>query len=181
MLYRKRKFNEEQQALPPPVIKSNPSNTNTSIENKPKVKPKEHVVKLNKKDDDIEPVQNPKASKISYNGKLLIYVTKTPDDEDISPREFNLFRLFNAKPISLAEILSGCNLEIDFSGAEDIIINPMPRGIFIKNDSDCTVTKRHDILLKGSRTDLYYGDSVYITSSNEEIELTLIYKSLKPS
>lgn len=185
LLYRKRKFNEEQQNLPPPpppVINSNPSNTNISTENKPKVKPKEHVIKLNKQnDDEIEPVQISKPSKVSYNGKLLIYVTKTPDDEDIPPQEFNLFRLFNAKPISLADILSGCSIELDFIGAEDIVIGPMPRGIFIKNASDCTITKRHDILLKGSRTDLYYGDSIYVTSSDEEIEITLIYKSLKPS
>ena len=183
LLYRKRKFHEEQQVLPPPAVKSNPSNISTSIENKPKIKPKKHVVKLNKQDDVVESVQSPspKTSKISYNGKLLIYVTKTPDDEDIAPREFNLFRLFNAKPISLAEILGGCGLEINFIGAEDIIINPMPRGIFIKNASDCTITKRHDILLKGSRTDLYYGDSIYVTSSDEAFELTLIYKSLKPS
>ena len=151
-IYRKRKLNEDQQILPSPDIKSNPSNINTSIENKPKIKPKEHLIKLNKQDDVVEPVQSSKVSKISYNGKLLIYVTKTPDDEDISPREFNLFRLFNTKPILLAKVLRDCNLAIDFRGAEDIIINPMPRGIFIRNTSDCTITKRHDILLKGSCT-----------------------------
>ena len=183
LLYRKRKFNEQQQVLPPPVVNSIPSNTNTSasIEDKSKIKPKKHVINLDKQNDVIEPIQNAKVSKISYNGKLLIYITKTPDDEDISPREFNLFRLFNAKPISLAEVLSGCGIEIGFNGAEDVIIGPIPRGIFIKNASECTITKRHDILLKGSRTDLYYGDSVYVTSSDEVIELTLIYKSLKPS
>ena len=183
LLYRKRKFSEQQQVLPPPVVNSISSNTNTSdsIENKSKIKPKKHVINLDKQNDIIEPIQNAKVSKISYNGKLLIYITKTPDDEDISPREFNLFRLFNAKPISLAEVLSGCGIEIGFNGAEDVIIGPIPRGIFIKNASECTITKRHDILLKGSRTDLYYGDSVYVTSSDEVIELTLIYKSLKPS
>ena len=31
--------------------------------------------------------------KITYDGKLAIYVTKTANDEDIAPREFNLFRV----------------------------------------------------------------------------------------
>ena len=118
--------------------------------------------------------------KISYNGKLAIYVTKTASEEEISPREFNLFRV-NAAEINLHEILQKCNIEEDFAGVENIIITPTNRGIIIANNSDCTIIKRNNLIERGRQTEMYYNDSINIATEDETAELILMYKSLKPN
>ena len=119
------------------------------------------------------------SNRASYNGKLVLYVTKVAKDEDISPREFNLFRM-NVDKIPLSYILEKCSLYEIFTNAKNIFISPGKHGIFIENDSDCTITKRNSIVDKGGRVELYYNDSVNIASKDDE-ELIMVYKSLKPT
>ena len=64
--------------------------------------------------------------------------------------------------------------------AKYIFISPDNRGIFIENESDCTITKRNEIVEKGGKVELYYNDSVNIVSTNETEELIMVYRSLKP-
>ncbi|MBR1728026.1 MAG: VWA domain-containing protein [Selenomonadaceae bacterium] len=178
-LRRKDQIEQEQQnQSPPPIIKS----SNANVDKSPKIEnlTKPTQIKLNKSEPEIEkPIV--KSKKISYNGKLIIYVTKSNIDEDIEPREFNLFRLFDARDITLAEILDKSNINIKFEGAKNILISPSPRGVYLRNNSDCAITKRNNLLLKNERTELYYNDSIYISSSDETSEIILMFKSLKPA
>ena len=127
--------------------------------------------------EKIIPVEEPKT--FSYNGKLMVYVTKAPNDEEFSPREFNLFRL-NVAQITLTEILKGCGIEEKFNGAEKIIITPGKNSIFITNNSNCTVIKQNNFIENGRPVEMYYNNSISIVTENEKFELTLIYKTLKP-
>ena len=119
-----------------------------------------------------------KNNKFSYSGKLIIYVIKTPDSEEIAPREFNLFRM-NSAQIPISYILEQCTLDKFLSNVKDIFISPAKNSIIIENKSNCTITKRNVLLEKGKSAELYYNDSVNILSDDETAELILQYKSLK--
>ena len=129
----------------------------------------------------LEKINKPdKNSDVSYKGKLVLYITKTLEDENIEPREFNLLRM-NADKISLSYVLEKCGIFGIFPNAKYIFIRPDNQGIFIDNQSDCTVTKRNVIVEKGAKTELFYNDSVNIASVDETAELIMVYKSLKPT
>jgi len=151
-----------------------------SVPEKPapiKPKPETVVERIAEKIPEVKPV---KEEKFSYEGKFLIYVTKTLHDEDIEPREFNLFRV-GRKSINLLEILTECGIAENFQDVEGIVFSPARRGIVLQNDSDCTIIKRGVLLEKGNRTEIYFEDSINISTSDESAEMILRYKSLKPS
>lgn len=159
-------------------VEPKPVQIEQPVETKPEPKkisqPKK---KVEEKISEIKPV---KEEKFSYEGKFLIYVTKTLRDEDIEPREFNLFRVGRIK-ISLLEILQQCGIAENFQEVGGIVISPARRGIYLKNDSDCTILKRSTLIEKGKEIEVYYEDAINITTSDENSELILRYKSLKPS
>ena len=132
----------------------------------------------------IPPVEDFKAniqnSKFSYSGKLMIYFTRTHEDNDTALREFNLFRM-NSAQIPLSYVLKQCNIEENFQGAENILINPDKKSILIENKSECTITKRHNLVEKDQTVALYYNDSINISTLDDTAELIMIYKSLKPA
>ena len=121
-----------------------------------------------------------KSSNAEFNGKLVLYATKIPDDEDFAPREFNLFRM-NFEKIPMSYVLEKCGIFKMFPNAVDIFISPNGNGISIDNQSDCTITKRNNIISKGAHVDIYYDDSINIASKDETAELIMVYKSLKPN
>lgn len=116
---------------------------------------------------------------LSFKGKLMIYVTKIPGNETVAPLECNLFQM-NAEKISLAELLTGCGVEEYFIDTGGIILAPTESGLSIKNDSACTILERSDLIAKGQRAEMIYGDTINITMPDETAELILVYKSLKP-
>ncbi len=155
------------------------------IQNKNKSSKSKNILEmLDGKESNIPPLEKslPKTinSDFSYSGKLMIYVTKTPDAEEIAPREFNLFRM-NSAQIPLAYVLKQCNINEDFKGASNIFLNPDRNCITVENKSDCTITKRNILVEKGNRVELYYNDSVNVATDDESAEMILLYKSLKPN
>ncbi|MBR1579101.1 MAG: VWA domain-containing protein [Selenomonadaceae bacterium] len=115
-----------------------------------------------------------------YRGKLLIQLTKTDGEDDPEPREFNLFRS-PAVELNLREILNKCSIFAKFEDAEAITISPDAQGITLKNNSSCTVTKRNDLVKRGGRVELWYNDTVNISTEDDSAELILIYKTMKPN
>ena len=118
-------------------------------------------------------------SSVSYNGRLWLYVTNLPENENFAPREFNLLRIHEEK-ILLSYILETCGIVGIFQNAKYIFIRPDEKKIIIENQSDCTITNRNVIVEKGEKILLGYNDSVNISSPDEQSELIMIYKSLKP-
>ena len=116
------------------------------------------------------------AKNVSYTGKLKIQTVK---DEVVMLHEFNLFRVNDAQ-ISLSKILEDCNIENSqkFAG---IIISPATKGILIKNNSPCTITKDENLISQGQSTEMVYGDSIVITPEFENSALILTFESLKPN
>mgnify|MGYP002621755889 CR=1 FL=1 len=143
-------------------------------------KPKKVIVLPKPIQEKIAPEKVVEKKKIAFNGKFAIYFTKSTQEEEIEPREFNLFRV-KGEYINLLEILASCNIEEKFLGAEKIFFTPSKKGIFLKNNSDCTILKRNNLVERGREIEIFYNDSINIESEDEVCEFILMYKSLKPS
>ncbi len=126
--------------------------------------------------------ERPEPSKYSYVGKLNIYVTRTASGYDIPPLSFNLFRLPSGRVISMKEILESCDVTEEFAGAGMIYFKPgANRNLIITNNSDCTIMKNREILMKKKSYQLPLDAKVDITFEDEISELTFQYKELKSS
>ncbi len=124
----------------------------------------------------------PPPSKFSYTGKVNIYITKTASEYDIPPLSFNLFRLSPNRVISLAEMLEECNVEERLEGASKIFFKSgANKNLVLTNNSDCTIMKNREILMKNRSYSLALDSKIDITFEDEISELTLQYKDLKPS
>lgn len=128
------------------------------------------------------PEDKPEPSKYSYVGKLNIYVTRSPSGYDIAPLSYNLFRLPSTKVISLGEMLESCGVKEQFMGADRIYFKSgAGRSLILTNNSDCTVMKSREILMKKKSYRLSLDAKVDVTFEDEISELTFQYKDLKPS
>lgn len=126
--------------------------------------------------------ERPEPSKYSYVGKLNIYVTRTVSGYDIPPLSFNLFRLPSGRVISMKEILESCDVTEEFAGAGMIYFKPgANRNLILTNNSDCTIMKNREILMKKKSYQLSLDAKVDITFEDEISELTFQYKELKSS
>lgn len=127
-------------------------------------------------------VEPPQPSRYSYVGKVNLYITRTRSGYDIPPLYYNLFRLPAGKVISLQEILKECGVLEEFPGAKGIYFKPgMNRSLILTNNSDCTIMKSREILIKNKSYQLALDAKVDISFEDEISELTLQYKDLKPS
>ena len=178
LAFRKKKISEKPQEILPEKPAETPAKTSAET---PIETPKKKITLLPKPvKEKILPEKVVETKKVSFNGKLAIYFTKSAAEEEIKPKEFNLFRSKVAE-ITLQEILKSCKIEEKFIGAEKILFTPSKRGIFLQNDSDCTILKRNNLVAKGRQIEIFYNDSINIESEDEISEFILMYKSLKPS
>lgn len=119
----------------------------------------------------------PEPSKFSYVGRLNFYITKTVSDVDIPPLSFNLFRVSSGRAIPLKEILTDCGVTEKFEGAEKIFFKPgVNRSLILNNQSDCTIIKSREILMKNKSYELNIDSKVDITFEDEKSELVFQYK-----
>lgn len=124
----------------------------------------------------------PVPSKYSYSGKLNIYITRTQSGYDIPPLTYNLFRLPSGRVLSLQEILEECNIDERLEGAGKIFFKSgANRCLVITNNSDCTIMKNREILMKSRSYQLQLDSKVDITFEDEISELAFQYKDTRPS
>lgn len=137
---------------------------------------------LRRKPKPLPPEDKPEPGKYSYTGKLNLYITRTPTGYDIPPLTYNLFRLPSGKVVSLADILDSCSVQEVFEGADKIYFKSGPNhNLILTNNSDCTVMKNREILMKKKSYQITVGGKVDIVFEDEISELTFQYKDLKPS
>ena len=138
---------------------------------------KRHKPKIHESGED-----KPEPSKYSYVGRMNIYITNSVSQEEFAPLTFNLFRLPAGKVISLKDILESCGVEQEFTGAQHIYFKPgTNRRLILTNNSDCTIMKNREILLKKKSYEVVLDSKVDIVFEDEIGELTFQYKELKPS
>lgn len=120
--------------------------------------------------------------KSEFNGKLQVYVIHNKDDIDYPPESINLFARCSREMITLEWILDTCNLPMNLRGAERIIIRPGDdRSLIIKNNSKAAVLMGRELLMKGYAYHLYYGEKVTFIFDEEDTEIEVHYRDLKPN
>ncbi len=126
----------------------------------------------------IPPVEErPEPSGYSYVGMLKLYITRTRSGYDMPPLSFNLFRTSMGRVISLQEIIKDCNVKEEFPGAESIYFKAgASRTLILTNNSDCTIMKNREILMKKQSYQLPLNSKVDISFEDEISELTFQYK-----
>lgn len=120
--------------------------------------------------------------KNGFNGKLQIYVIRSKDEVDYPPESINLFARCNREILTLEWLLDTCNLPLNLRGAERIIIRPGDdRSLVIKNNSKASVLMGREFLMKGHAYHLYYGEKVTFIFDQEDTEIEVHYRDLKPN
>lgn len=124
----------------------------------------------------------PQPGKFSYVGRLDLYITRTKSGYDIPPLTYDLFRIPHTKVISLSEVLESCGVKEVFEGAGRIYIKSgAGRSIILTNNSDCTLMKSSEILMKKKSYELNGNAKVDIMFEDEVSEMTFQYKDLRSS
>lgn len=117
-----------------------------------------------------------------FCGKIQVYVIHSKDDIDYPPESINLFARCNREMITLEWILDTCNLPLTLKGAEKIIIRPgADKSLIIKNNSKAAALMGRELLLKGHSYHLYYHEKVTFIFDQEDTEIEVHYKDLKPN
>ncbi len=116
-----------------------------------------------------------------FCGKLLIYVIRSKGDIDFPPESINLFARCSRDMITLEWILDTCGLPLELPGADKIIIRPGEnRSLTVKNNSRASAMKGREILAKGYSFSLYYYEKVTFIFDEEDTEIEVHYRDLKP-
>lgn len=117
-----------------------------------------------------------------FCGKLIVYVIHNHEGIDYPPESINLFARCNREVITLEWILDICNLPLQLKGADKIIIKPGDdRSIIIKNTGKASAVKNREFLIKGHSYHLYYQEKVTFIFDQEDTEIEVHYKDLKPN
>lgn len=117
-----------------------------------------------------------------FCGKLVVYVIHNQEGIDYPPESINLFARCNREVITLEWILDVCNLPLQLSGADKIIMKPGDdRSIIIKNTGKASAVKNREFLIKGHSYHLYYQEKVTFIFDQEDTEIEVHYKDLKPN
>ena len=120
--------------------------------------------------------------KNNFFGKVQIFVIHNKDDIDYPPESINLFARCNREMITLEWILDTCNLPLNLKGAERIIIKPgADKSLIIKNSSKATALMGRELLIKNHSYHLYYHEKVTFIFDEEDTEIEMHYKDLKPN
>lgn len=120
--------------------------------------------------------------KNNFFGKVQIFVIRNKDDIDYPPESINLFARCNREMITLEWILDTCNLPLNLKGTERIIIKPGDdKSLIIKNSSKATALMGRELLLKNHSYHLYYHEKVTFIFDEEDTEIEMHYKDLKPN
>ena len=106
---------------------------------------------------------------------------KNPNKDYIEPRTFNLFRLNSAAPVDLTAVLQACGIDFDAKEFHGIIFSPSANGVYVENNSDCTLVKLNKPIAKGSYAELYHEDSIDAATPDRSAELIATYRNLKPT
>lgn len=126
--------------------------------------------------------QSEETSRYGYVGRLNIYITNTLSGHDFPPLTYNLFRIPGGKKLSLQEILDSCEVDEPFEGADKIFFQPgAGHCLLLTNNSDCTLMQNREILMKGHSYQIGLNSKVDITFEDEQSEIALQYRDVKPS
>lgn len=120
--------------------------------------------------------------KHDFSGKLAIYVIKTKDEADIPPASVNLYARESREPFNLEWVKNKCRLDIELEDADKILFSGgTDHTLCVRNNGNATVMQGSEILLRGKKYSLSYNDKLLLIFNNNETEIEIHYKNMKPS
>lgn len=120
--------------------------------------------------------------KNDFYGKVQIYVIHNREDIDYPPESINLFARCNREVITLQWILDTCKLPLNLKGADKVVIKPgADKSLVIKNSGRVTAMKGKELLERGKAYHLYYHEKITFIFDQEDTEIEVHYKDLKPN
>ena len=123
-----------------------------------------------------------RAQKNDFYGKVQVYVIHNREDIDYPPESINLFARCNREVITLQWILDTCKLPLNLKGADKVVIRPgADKSLVIKNSGRVTAMKGKELLERGKAYHLYYHEKITFIFDQEDTEIEVHYKDLKPN
>ncbi len=117
-----------------------------------------------------------------FYGKIMVYVIRNREDIDFPPASVNLFARCTREVITLEWVLEACNIPLNLKGADQIILKAGDdKSLIIKNNGRAAVMKGRELLAKGHAYHLYFQEKATIIFDQEDTEMEIHYKDLKPN
>lgn len=119
--------------------------------------------------------------KYDFSGKLTVYLMTGEREEDIPPCSIKLF----GRPlegITFNWIKNRCGIGYALADADKVrFMGGRDHSLCFINDGCATVVKESQILQRGQRYSLYYGEKILLIFNNGATEIELHYQNIKPS
>ena len=116
-----------------------------------------------------------------FSGKLTVYLMTGEREEDIPPCSIKLF----GRPlegITFNWIKNRCGIGYALADADKVrFMGGRDHSLCFINDGCATVVKESQILQRGQRYSLYYGEKILLIFNNGATEIELHYQNIKPS
>lgn len=120
--------------------------------------------------------------KYDFSGKIVIYVLKNVDEEDIPPTSISLYNREGKEPFTFAWVMDKCRISTNLMDADKIIFSGGKNNtLCVRNNGDATIFSGKDILLRNKKYSLNYDEKLLLIFNNGEVELEIHYKNIKPS
>lgn len=120
--------------------------------------------------------------KHDFSGKLVVYVIKTEDEEDIPPASVNLYARGSREPFDFEWVKIKCRLDMELGDADKILFSGgTDHTLCVRNNGSATVMQGSEILLRGKKYTLNYNDKLLLIFNNGGTEIEVHYKNMKPS
>ena len=118
----------------------------------------------------------------AFAGKIVVYVLKSADGNDIPPSSINLYRREGKEPFSFAWVKDKCRIGEDLKDADKVIFSGgRDNTLCVRNCGDVTMFNGKTILLRNEKYTVNYEEKLLMIFNNGEFELEIHYKKLKPS
>lgn len=120
-------------------------------------------------------------TKYDFSGKLTIYLMVSEREEDIPPCSVKLFGR-PLESITFNWIKNRCGIGYALSDADKIrFMGGKDHSLCFVNDGCATIIKENQILQRGKKYYLYYGEKILLIFNNGGTETELHYQNIKPS
>lgn len=138
------------------------------------------VIKLTRRTKAQIMAKEEDAKRLYFAGRLSGYIINTQNEDDDVPPITEYLHRHLEKSLTLADIVQGAQIDCDLKGAENIIFRPGPKNsLIIRNNSNCTIIKSHEIVERNKEALVEYDEKMYITFEDQLYEMEIYYKNSK--
>ena len=133
------------------------------------------------KEQQRKPIPQPRAKwQEHYVGELTIRDIRTRSGLDRRVRVINLYRHLERIALPMRQIFHECQLPDTLPGLDGLGLHPGKKGIWLDNDSQATILKEGELVLRGTSCFMGYDEPIKLSFGDAQLSMTLVLKDLKP-